>query len=294
MTDYLKFWGLTKPLFISPVDSKDMVLSERLASEYEQIRQLCQSTIGLMTIIGPSGSGKTLLCRWLYETIPVKTVDILFGVVAMPETRAGWFMPQLSKFLGVTSQSLADITERLFDLREENRKLVILVDAAHLLRTAEAFTEIITLLAIAEISGKHLTFVLSGREQLHEMIASIPELNTRLGFEATLKPWNTDESLQYLQTRALQAKIDFNFDRERVEALTIQAHGNPAILNQEAEKLLIAAANLKSKTLPKKDLVTPPIKNEVPVNKEVEVIANKQKVVKLSSLFQKNDPTDNS
>ncbi len=291
MTDYLKFWQIEEPVYLSPRQPGELYLPDRLNKTFSEIKNLCLTSIPLITVVGASGSGKTTLLKWLYDAIPVKQADVILGTVALPEQSPGWLIPQVGKFLGVHTHSLTEIVKRLFDLREEKRKLVIMIDSAHLIQTTEACSEIISLLSIADLAGSHLTFILAGRSSLDSLVESTPELKTRVGLQVSLEPWTEDEALTYLNARGKAANLNFEFTQALVAEITLKAGGIPAVINQEAEKILMQAAQSQEK---KPSLVisskkAPP---KATPEKNIDPQPSTSKTVKLSSLFQRPGQSD--
>src|SRR5690606_5588681 len=146
-----------------------------LTSAMDRLRFFCEQEQSCAVVIGDSGSGKSTLARWLYQSLDLDSHEILLTSMTRQERLSGWLTPRLKTFLSHQAQEPAlnqndhyqlmqQTVAALDEFRRDQRRLIVIIDAAHKAVTPEAFDDIISLLNLESLTGAPgcLAFVLLG------------------------------------------------------------------------------------------------------------------------------------
>jgi MSHA biogenesis protein MshM len=249
LNPYLKFWDLDRPLFTRVEPASALYVPQRLVAPLERLALVCEQDSPLALMTGEPGTGKTALLRWLAERLPTSTYDVLTMTIIRRETAAGWLTPRLAEHLGVavptgkeSSPSVVRaIAARLDDYVEAGRKLVVMIDAAHLIAGETAFDELAAFVSLQALSGSCLAFVLCGGEALPRQVTTTPEIAVRIAYELRVLRLAPEESAAYLEHRVRAAGARVSFEREALDALHASTRGIITSLNVHAEGCLVEA-----------------------------------------------------
>lgn len=245
MQKYLAHWYVDAPVFTRPVEPGDLFFSERVKPQLARLEMICGQSQALILVTGEAGSGKTSILKWLAAQLPTETTDVLLTTMVRREMGAGWLAPRLAAYFGVKADNagslLRAVTEKLDELLQERRKLVMMIDAAHFAATPEAFDELVALANLQALAGSCLTFILAGQEELRNVLADTPELANKLGFHLVVPRLDADETRAYVRHRCKLAGLPVPFQDETYSYLHMKSGGLPALLDWHAENCLIEA-----------------------------------------------------
>ena len=249
MNAYLKFWDLERPLFTRVEPVTGLYLPARLTAPLERLLLACEQESAFALITGESGTGKSAMARWLCESLPSAIYDSLLMTMVRREQAPGWLIPRMAEHLGVgipsgrefAADSVRAIAARLDDYVEQGRKLLVVIDSAHLIRGDTAFDELIAFLGLQALSASCLAFVLVGGEGLPLNLASIAELATRVAYELRLTRLSPEEATAYIEHRVRAASARIIFEKDALDTLYGSTRGIIAALNIRAEGCLIEA-----------------------------------------------------
>jgi MSHA biogenesis protein MshM len=202
---------------------------------------------GIEKVSGEVGSGKTMLCRVLMERLPahVETLyiatpslgrdEILYAIAAELELA----LPE-----GRTATVLRELQEQLIRLYAAGRRVVVLVDEAHVM--PDDTLEQIRLLSNLE-SNRHklLQIVLFGQPELDATLAkpSLRQLRDRITHGFRMRPLSESEVSNYLsfRMRAAGYRGPEVFSKRAVTLMWRASGGLSRRLNILADKALLAA-----------------------------------------------------
>lgn len=252
MQDYLAYWGVDHPIFAGQATPEKMFVSARLKTQLERILLACSQEQPLIVITGEPGSGKSTALKWIFHHLEPAKYDVVLTALVHKERQAGWLAPRLAELFGVNSQDIAGATagelirqvaRHLDEILVENRRLVVVVDAAHFAEAPPAFDEIITLFNLQALAGAKscLTFVLCGGDALLKIIDQTPELAARLAYHAALPRLTRDETAAYLHNRLQAGGISDVFDDGAIDFIHMKARGIFAAINTCADSCLMEA-----------------------------------------------------
>ena len=200
----------------------------------------------LALLTGATGVGKTLTLRSVYEEMDPDHFEVALLVVSRgvePE----WLRMGIASQLGVEAPAseraagMRELYERLVELREEERRAVVLIDEAQAL-TGESLAELRSLMNLEHDEHKLLSFVLVGPEDLEDFVDREPGLADRVEVRVSLEALSDSDAVEYLQHRLELAGAEGRiFEPDALAAIAERASGIPRRLNALADNALFEA-----------------------------------------------------
>jgi len=245
---YLKYFGLAElPFGLTP----DTAFAFGTRAHQEALNTLLLATDGgegFIQVSGEVGTGKTLLCRTFLATLPAPALTCY---LPHPNHTPRTLLWALSQELGLglpASSNEFTLQRRIHDallaLAAEGRRVVVCVDEAQGLRTANL--EALRLLSNLETEKRKLMqLVLFGQPELDRRLAAadLRQLRQRIAFRHALAPMDDDEVARYVAHRLRVAghRDGELFSRAALAALQRASGGIPRVINILAHKALLAA-----------------------------------------------------
>jgi type II secretory pathway predicted ATPase ExeA len=244
---YLEHFGLSEPPFrITPHTDFFFDGADRGATLEALIYAVLHDE-GIVKVSGEVGSGKTMLSRVLMERLPghVDTIYLATASLAADEILHA-IADDLECALSGERRSVAlrELQEHLIRLYGEGRRVVILIDEAHVM--PEDTLEQVRLLSNLE-SNRHklLQIVLFGQPELDATLAktSLRQLRDRITHSFRMRPLSQPEVAKYLSFRMRAAGYRGpEVFTARAAALIARASGGlTRRINILADKSLLAA-----------------------------------------------------
>ena len=205
MALYLEHFGLSEPPFrITPHTDFFFDGADRGATLEALIYAILHDE-GIVKVSGEVGSGKTMLCRVLMERLPphVETIYLATPSLARDEILHA-IADDLDLKLSAerTTVALREMQEHLIRLYAAGRRVVVLVDEAHVM--PEETLEQVRLLSNLD-SNRHklLQIVLFGQPELDVMLAkpSLRQLRDRITHSFRMRPLAAPEVTNYVSFR---------------------------------------------------------------------------------------------
>ena len=247
MALYLEHFGLKEPPFrITPHTDFFFDGADRGATLEALIYAILHDE-GIVKVSGEVGSGKTMLCRVLMERLPAH-VDTIY--LATPSLARDEILHAIGDELQLklpearTSVALRELQEQLIRRYGEGRRVVILIDEAHVM--PEETLEQVRLLSNLESSRhKLLQIVLFGQPELDAALAktSLRQLRDRITHAFRMRPLDRPEVAKYLsfRMRAAGYRGPDVFSPGAVGAIARAAGGLTRRINILADKALLSA-----------------------------------------------------
>jgi MSHA biogenesis protein MshM len=244
---YLEHFGLSEPPFrITPHTDFFFDGADRGATLEALIYAVLHDE-GIVKVSGEVGSGKTMLSRVLMERLPAH-VDTIY--LATASLAADEILHAIGDDLRCAlsrerrSVALRELQEHLIRVYGEGRRVVILIDEAHVM--PEDTLEQVRLLSNLE-SNRHklLQIVLFGQPELDATLAktSLRQLRDRITHSFRMRPLSQPEVAKYLSFRMRAAGYRGpEVFTARAAALIARASGGlTRRINILADKSLLAA-----------------------------------------------------
>ena len=246
MALYLEHFGLNEPPFrITPHTDFFFEGAERGAT-LEALAYAVLHDEGIVKVSGEVGSGKTMLCRMLMERLPgeVATIYLATPSFAREEILQAIADDLELKLSERRTVALRELQEHLISLYGAGRRVVILIDEAHVM--PEDTLEQVRLLSNLESSRhKLLQIVLFGQPELDATLAkaSLRQLRDRITHGFRMRPLAAPEVIKYLdfRMRAAGYRGPQVFGPRAARVLARASQGLTRRINILADKALLAA-----------------------------------------------------
>jgi MSHA biogenesis protein MshM len=243
---YLEHFGLNEPPFrITPATDFFFEGAERGAT-LEALAYAVLHDEGIVKVSGEVGSGKTMLCRMLMERLPAEVATIYLATPSFArEEILQAIADDLELKLSVRrTVALRELQEHLIALYGAGRRVVILIDEAHVM--PEDTLEQVRLLSNLESSRhKLLQIVLFGQPELDTTLAkaSLRQLRDRITHSFRMRPLPMPEVAKYLdfRMRAAGYRGPQVFSPRAARLLARASGGLTRRINILADKALLAA-----------------------------------------------------
>ena len=243
---YLEHFGLNEPPFrITPHTDFFFEGAERGAT-LEALAYAVLHDEGIVKVSGEVGSGKTMLCRMLMERLPAEVATIY---LATPSFARDEILQAIADDLELRlserrTVALRELQEHLITLYGGGRRVVILIDEAHVM--PEDTLEQVRLLSNLESSRhKLLQIVLFGQPELDSTLAkaSLRQLRDRITHSFRMRPLAAPEVARYLdfRMRAAGYRGPQVFAPRAARQLARASGGLTRRINILADKALLAA-----------------------------------------------------
>lgn len=200
----------------------------------------------LALLSGAIGSGKTTLSRALIDRLgDTRPVILLIN----PRLSPSQLLRSVASGLGLVpkyfrNDLLDQIHGKLFELYEEGREPVLLIDEAQLIPSKATFDEIRLLTNFQLDDQNLLSVILIGQPELETRLShrSFNALNQRIGMRYFIGPLNEEETVRYIEHRVERAGGTRNpFTREAMAELYRWSGGIPRLINTIATTALLDA-----------------------------------------------------
>ncbi|MBF0422066.1 MAG: AAA family ATPase [Magnetococcales bacterium] len=248
---YRSHFGLKElPFQITP--DTDYLYFSRSAQETLNVAMVALSFgEGFVKITGEVGTGKTLLCRKLLTMLGERNfvTAYLLNPMMKPEDAYKAFADELGLTTFDESKGfqyfIKQITDRLIDLKSQNKNVVLFIDEAQTL--ADETLEAIRLMTNLETEKqKILQVVLLGQPELDHRLDhqyNLRQLRQRITFSSSLRPLDHQEVRQYLTHRLQIAGYQGGelFTAKAVKRIHWHSGGIPRLINILSHKSLMAA-----------------------------------------------------
>jgi type II secretory pathway predicted ATPase ExeA/septal ring-binding cell division protein DamX len=203
---YLEHFGLSEtPFRITPHTDFFFDGADRGATLEALIYAVLHDE-GIVKVSGEVGSGKTMLCRVLMERLPPKEVETIY--LATPSLAKDEIIHAIGDDLKLAfsqdrrTVALRELQEHLIDLYGKGRRVVVLIDEAHVM--PEDTLEQVRLLSNLE-SNRHklLQIVLFGQPELDATLAKteLRQLRDRITHSFRMRPLSPAETSKYISFR---------------------------------------------------------------------------------------------
>ncbi len=245
---YLKHFGLNEmPFSLTP--NTQFFLN--IGSHQEALNLLVvglENAAGFIKIIGEVGTGKTILCRQLLNSLDDRYVT---AYIPNPHLTPAGMRIAFAEELGVAvhrnqgqHRVLAKINERLIELAQQDKLVVLLIDEAQAM--PEETIEALRLLTNLETeTQKLLQVVLFGQPELDELLnrASLRQLKQRITFSYYLKPLDQESIERYISHRLSASGYNGAalYPKNTLKQLYRASRGIPRLVNILCHKAMMVA-----------------------------------------------------
>jgi type II secretory pathway predicted ATPase ExeA len=200
----------------------------------------------LALLVGDIGSGKTTLSRALIDRVADSRPIVL---VINPRLTPVQLLRTIASSLGITpsrmrNELLDQLHTKLFELYEQKREPLLMIDEAQLIPSKATFDEIRLLTNFQLDDQNLLSVVLIGQPELERRLdrEHYAPLRQRIGMRYSLGPLTLDETTEYIEHRIRVAGGARNpFDAGAMEEIHLLSGGIPRLINTLCTTALLDA-----------------------------------------------------
>lgn len=223
-------------------------------SQHEEAAQLLRYGLSqgecLMKVVGEVGLGKTLLCHQMLNTLGNEYVTCY---IFNPCLSGDDLLKAVSKDLGLSFDAdatrftlIESLSQELLKQHEAHKKVVLLVDEAHLLN--DEAMEVLRLLTNLETdTSKLLHIILVGQPELDARLAqpNMRHIQQRIAYHCHLTPMESSHTESYVIRRLLAAGHQHGqvFSQNAIKLLNKYGSGVPRIINILCNKAMLIACS---------------------------------------------------
>ena len=249
--DFLQTYGLRENPFPDSVQPAFFFRTEAHAEAYRSMMLAADFRTSLGLVTGPSGTGKTLVSQLLLQALDAAKYRTVLILVTPGLSKTGLMREILSELgvalpigVGQVQELMRLLSNHIMELREEGKRLVMLIDEAHLL-SSDCLHLIRTISNIETPEEKLSTCVLFAEARLLQRLKNpaYESLCNRIFLRAELHALTPDETAQYVKFRLMTVgRMNDLFTADGIVRLHVCSGGIPRTLNKLAMLSLIEGA----------------------------------------------------
>lgn len=253
---YEQYWGLTEAPFALTPDPRFLYMSRAHEDALMMLHYAITRNKGAAMLAGEIGLGKTTVSRKLLETLDPVTfrVVLIVNPILTPTQMLQEILNQLD--IPTPSRNRQVLVQRLhlalLELYDKGRRVVLMIDEAHLIRSSQTFEELRLLLNCQMNDQFLMSLVLLGQTEILPKIKKVPALEQRLAVRHALKPMNVHETGELVLHRLKVAGFmgDHSpFTPDAIHQIHKSSEGAPRVILQLADNSMLMAMARKEKMI---------------------------------------------
>jgi len=259
--DYENFYNLKEHPFKFTTDEKFYYSAPQHTKALLKLTHAVETEKGLALLIGDIGTGKTTLSRKLLDQLIANGIEATLLVIIHSEITSLWFLKKIALMLEAPTDSenkieiITAVYHRLLDLTNKNKKVVILIDEANMLKKKEIMEEIRGLLNLESDRGKLLNFILFGLPDMEDNLKLDLPLFQRIAVRCVLEALDLESTQNYIIHRLKVAGCSRPlFSGDAMKGIYTYSKGVPRTINAICDNALLEGFLLKKEIIDEKIL----------------------------------------
>lgn len=245
---YEAHWGLKKKPFENNMDVDFYYPSDSHQAAMLKLRYVVENGRQGGLLAGLPGLGKTMIVRSLFSRLPESVgprVHLVFPQMSAPELLA-YLAHELTAGNHLGNGSIEDSIRRIQQVLRDNvreeRRVLVVIDEAHVISDDRTFEALRLLLNLESDRVNPLTLLFVGQPELLPALNRHSDLEERLSVKCLLNPLSLDETVAYISYRLQEAGAsDPIFSDRAMEALYQLSRGVPRQLNRLCDLAMLIA-----------------------------------------------------
>jgi general secretion pathway protein A len=249
--DFMRLYGLRENPFADCVHPSFFFRTEGHSEAFRSMMLAVEFKTAFGMVTGISGTGKTMLSQMLLQHLEGERHEVILLLVTPGLSKTGLLreiLAELEIALPAGINRVQDLVKllsnHLIELHEQGRRLVLVIDEAHLL-SADCLHVVRTISNIEAPDQKLTTCLLFGESRLAQRLthSSYDSLNNRIYLRAQLNPLTREEATQYINYRLMMAgRMADLFTPQAMDLLYEHSGGVGRSLNKLAMLSMIKGA----------------------------------------------------
>ncbi len=251
---YNAFFGFKENPFNLTPDPAFLYRSRQHEEALANLIYGVQSRKGFIVLTGEVGTGKTTMLECLQDFLAAHKMDFAYLFNSRLSVEQFFEMAAYDLDLQCSRNSKTDVlialNQRLLQNANEGRTTVLIVDEAHNLEW-DVLEEVRLLGNLENRRGKLLQIVLAGQPEFDRKLdaPSLRQLKQRIALRCMLRPFEEEETAEYISTRLLKAGLAEQtiFPPDLISEVHRRSQGIPRVINAICDNLLLTAFAMESK-----------------------------------------------
>ncbi len=243
---YLEYYQLREHPFSISVDTRFYYNTKQHSDALVRLMYAATERKGLAVVVGDVGTGKTTLARRLLDQLDDAQFESALLIIVHAAVTSQWLLKKIATQMGVEHPAddapgvLSQLSQRLVELFEQGKKVVVLIDEAQMLNNREVMEEFRGILNM-EIEGQKLiTFILFGLPDLDQALALDGPLAQRVAIRFQLRALTEAITRDYIMFRLKVAGGQKSpFTAEAISAIHRVTGGTPRLINTLCDNVLL-------------------------------------------------------
>lgn len=253
---YEEFFKLKEQPFSNTPDSKFYFESQQHTQAMLRLMHAARTMKGFALLVGDVGTGKTTLARKMLDNLDENEFESVLLVVVHSAVTPEWLLRKIALQLGVKElpagkvEILSSLYQRLIEINETGRKVVVLVDEAQMLQSRELMEEFRGLLNLEMPGRKMITFIFFALPIIDQYLSLDEPLKQRVAVKYKLDSMKAEATEAYIHHRLKIAGCEEDlFSKEAVTLVHQYSHGIPRLINIICDNALFEAFLLKERII---------------------------------------------
>jgi type II secretory pathway predicted ATPase ExeA len=232
--DFIQAYGLSENPFADAVNTAFFYRTPAHGEAIERMAMAVRYNVSLGMVTGASGTGKTLVSQLVLQQLDSESCEGILVLVTPKLSKTGLLREILSELdvalpMGVSrTQDLVKLLgNRVIDLYEQGKRLVIIIDECHFL-SADCLHILRTISNIEIPDQKLVTCLLFGEPRFAKRLKNpaYDSIRNRMYMRAELQPMELADTAQYVQFRLMAAhRLKPLFENDALAAVHCYAKG---------------------------------------------------------------------
>ena len=243
---YLDYYQLHEQPFSITVDPKFYYNSRQHDDALVRLLYAASERKGLAVLVGEVGAGKTTVARRLFDQLDETQFESVLLIIVHAAITSQWLLKKVATQLGVEQPAedspsiLSQLSQRLMDLFEQGKKVVVLIDEAQMLHSREIMEEFRGILNMESDGQKLITFILFGLPDLDQTLSLDGPLAQRVSIRCQLRAFTEAITRDYITFRLKVAGSDRNpFTPAAIAKIHRVTGGTPRLINTLCDNALL-------------------------------------------------------
>lgn len=253
---YEEYWGLNEAPFTLTPDPRFLYTGRAHEDALMMLHYAITRNKGAAMLCGDIGLGKTTISRKLLEMLDPLEYRIV--LIVNPILTPTQMLKEILSQLGVESASrnrqvlVQRLHLSLVEHYDRGKKVVLMIDEAHLIRSLNSFEELRLLLNCQMNDQFLISLVLLGQNELIPKVKKVPALEQRLAVRHQIKPleiYDCGELILHRLRVAGYSEEQSPFDAEAIHQIHKISKGAPRVIIQIADNAMLMAMARKAKRI---------------------------------------------